>query len=523
MSRFASRYRTKKGALAAAAAVTLLLAAGCSAGTSGSSSSGGAHSTVTVAYNNTVSTLDPSQANFEQEDLVDETAYDTLVQYNAQNVLVGSLATQFSLTNGAKTIDITLRSGVHFHNGALLTAKDIAYTLDRDAKLGTGVAQYIKGYQSTTVVNDTHLVIQLSQPNSLFLPGLSIIYILNSALVQQHLGTNDGQAWLATHDAGSGPYEFAANMQPQSGTMTVDRFSGYWNYTSSRPSQVVYRLLEETSAQAAAVKSGQIDLTTALEPRDAATLTSDSSLKMLKILTPTMEEVYFNLVSGPTTNLDLRRAIQDAFDYSGGLKEIHSGQGVIANGPLPSSLPCNPGTPQYTQNLAAAKDLLAKSGYKHVTLTLNYQTYDQTQVEDATLFQSDLKQIGINVQLVPIQFPDYLSRLSNRSTIPQMMLAEDFSPMPDPGVMLVNYYTATAIGSNRTGLDDPAVDTLLNSALASTSSSAACNYYKAAEKDIYNTATQVSLYTLISPFAYSNWLQGVRYLQGGPWIPDLRV
>lgn len=522
MSRFTNTHRTKKGALAAAAVATGLLAAGCAPGTSASTSAG-TNSTVTVAYNNTVSTLDPSQANFEQQDLVDEAAYDTLVQYNAQNELAGSLATQFTLLNGAKTIDITLRSGVHFHNGALLTAKDVAYTLDRVTKLGTGVAQYIKGYQSTTVVNDTHLVIHLSQPNSLFLPGLSIIYILNSALVEQHLGTNNGQAWLATHDAGSGPYKFAASIQPQSGTMTLDRFSGYWNYSSSRPSQVVYRLLEETSAQAAAVKSGQINLTTALQPRDAATLTSDSSLKMLKIVTPTMEEVYFNLVSGPTTNLDLRRAIQDAFDYSGGLKEIHSGQGVIANGPLPNSLPCNPGTPQYSQNLTTAKELLAKSGYKNLTLTLNYQTYDQSQVEDATLFQSNMKQIGINVKLVPIQFPDYLSRLSSRSTIPQMMLAEDFSPMPNPGVMLVNYYSAAATGSNRTGLNSPAVDTLLNSALASTSSSASCNYYKAAEKDIYNTATQVSLYTLISPFAFSNSLQGVRYLQGGPWIPDLRM
>ena len=156
------------------------------------------HPTVIFAYDNTVSSIDPIGATFEQSDTTDVAVYDALVEYNQQNQLVGNLASQFSVTNGARTINITLHSGVHFHNGALLTASDVAYTLNRVAHIGTGVAQYIKYYKSTTIVNNTHLIINLSRPNSLFLGGLCLIYIVNKALVRANLGSNDGQGWLAT-------------------------------------------------------------------------------------------------------------------------------------------------------------------------------------------------------------------------------------------------------------------------------------------------------------------------------------
>ena len=55
----------------------------------------------------------------------------------------------------------------------------MAYTLDRYNKLGKGVAQFILDDEATTVKDDHNLTIKLNKPNSLFLGGLSKIYILN--------------------------------------------------------------------------------------------------------------------------------------------------------------------------------------------------------------------------------------------------------------------------------------------------------------------------------------------------------
>ena len=249
------------------------------------------HSTVVFTYNNTVSSLDPIGANFEQDDTTDVAIYDVPVEFNQQNQLVGNLATQFSETDGAKSINITLRSGVHFHNGALLTSSDVAYTLNRDSHIGTGVAQYIKYYKSTTVINSTHLVINLSQPDSLFLPGLCLIYIVNQALVQQHLGTNDGQAWLADHDAGSGPYELAPNTIPQSGTITAYRYSGYWDFSSGRPQTMVFRDIPESTSEASAVRTGEADFVGGLTVRDAKGLMNANGITVLSYLSAVQEYV----------------------------------------------------------------------------------------------------------------------------------------------------------------------------------------------------------------------------------------
>ena len=67
-----------------------------------------------------------------------------------------------------------------------------------------------------------------------------------------------------------------------------------------------------------------------------------------------------------------------------------------------------------------------------------------------------------SLELVPLAFPDWLARLSDKSQIPQMFLLGDFSQFPDPGVMLVPYYMSTSIGSNRTGYSNPKVDEILD-------------------------------------------------------------
>ena len=136
-----------------------------------------------------------------------------------------------------------------------------------------------------------------------------------------------------------------------------------------------------------------------------------------------------------------------------------------------------------------AKSILKKAGIKHLTLTLDYQTYDPQMVSDATLLVSELKQIGITLNLQTIEFPVWLSDLSNTADIPEMMLSEDTDPFPNVGVMLANYWTGAALGvSNRTGYNNPSVNSLVSAALASSSAAAACRDYERAQTIIYNDA-----------------------------------
>jgi peptide/nickel transport system substrate-binding protein len=230
-----------------------------------------ASSSIVVAYANAINTLDPQQSNYAQTNYVDSVLYEPLVTYDAQNKLEGVLATEYTLSPDATSVSITLRSGVTFHDGTPLTATDVQFSLDRYKQLGTGVASFLAGYKSTTVINPLHLTINLSAPNSLFLGDLTKLYILDAALLSKNAGSDNGQTYLATHDVGTGPFE-VTTPQNTSGDITVMRYPKYWAYSASRPSSIIFRRIDESSTEREELQAGNINLALNLSAQDASVL-----------------------------------------------------------------------------------------------------------------------------------------------------------------------------------------------------------------------------------------------------------
>jgi peptide/nickel transport system substrate-binding protein len=510
-------------AVAAAAAVLL---AGCTAGGSdgasggtSSSSSSAAAKTVVVAYQNQVTTLDPSQTSYLQVDLADAGLYDTLVTFNAAKQLEPSLATAYTYNATSTSIAVTLRSGVKFHDGTTLTAKDVKYTLDRIKTIGTGIIGQIAQYKSSTVTDSTHLVINLTEPDTTFLSELGRIYIVNSALVQQHAGSDNGQSWLLNHDAGSGPYSLKTD---QGGTFTLSRFAGYWGYTASRPQTMVLRRIDDLSTVrdelvAGTVNVGQVQASDA-KSVSAAGLTVESAGSSEII-------VWMNNAYGETKNPAVREALRLSYDYTGGLAKIRGGVGTVAAGPLPLGLSCQASLPTATQNLTEAKQVLAKAGIKNLTLTLRYQPAFSQQVQEATLLQSNLAQIGVKVNLQPIAFADYLTLLKSWKNIPELMLAQEGLPVPDPGTMLTQVYLSTSVGTNKAAYGTPATDALLNKAQADPDATSRCGLYKQAETLINQQNASMPLYTVTDQYGVSAGITGLAATTAGGStdVANLRV
>jgi peptide/nickel transport system substrate-binding protein len=352
---------------------------------------------------------------------------------------------------------------------------------------------------------------------------LSKVYILNSALMDKNAGSDDGQGYLSNHDAGSGPFVLG-NME-QNGNVTTTRYDGYWDFADGRPKTVVFRLIKETATQRDELKAGNVDVTSALGPQDLPALNGVAGITVFKNHDRSNEYVAFNMVSGPTTNPAVRKAIKLAYDYDGAMAKIYGGDAEIANGPLPTTMACHPDLPKSKRDVEAAKKTLADAGLSNLQLTMNFQTAFEYQKTEATLLQSNLKDIGITLELTPLAFPDWLARLSDRNQIPQMFLLGDFAQFPDPGVMLVPYYASTSIGSNRTGYSNPKVDELLSKALSTGDATEQCNAYTEAQKLIDDDAPILSMYTRFSSYGYRQNVGGfhVAYAGNGPWVPDLRV
>ncbi|BDZ51338.1 hypothetical protein GCM10025867_35790 [Frondihabitans sucicola] len=249
------RHRARLTAATGAGVALAILLAGCSGSDPNAGSA--ASTKLVVAYRNEVTTIDPARADYVQTDTVDQALYDTLVTYDASGTLVSSLATKFRYNSSVDAISVTLKSGVRFHDGSALTATDVKASLDRYKALGVGIDGQIPSYASTDVVNAHQVTIHLSKPDALFLGALSRIYILNSALVAKHEGTDQGQSWLLSHDAGSGPYTLGS---VSSGTYTLPRFSDYWTFDSARPKTLTLRRIDDTSTTKQEIVAGNVDV-----------------------------------------------------------------------------------------------------------------------------------------------------------------------------------------------------------------------------------------------------------------------
>ena len=479
-----------------------LVAAGCTA--AGTSPGGQADAVIVYGHKGQVPTIDPAHADYSQTDDADRILYDTLVDYNPRGQLVGGLASHFAYTKDVRSISLTLRDDVKFHDGAALTARDVKYTLDRNRKIGQGIETMMTSYRSTKVINDHQLSIRLKAPDALFLGALSRIYIVNSTLVREHAGSDHGQQWLASNEAGSGPYVLKS-LEPS--RIEALRYDGYWNFRPGRPDRFVEMQVDEPAARRDGLTSGRLSAAD-LDVHDLEAA-QNAGLRIYRSTGNGLMSVYFNTSYGITTEPALRKAISLAFDYRNALDQIELGAGRLADGPLPPNLACRPDLPTVRQDRAKAKNLLATAGIKNPELTLRFQPAFSDQVQVATLLQSNLAEIGIKLKLQPITFPAYLTTLGDWKKIPEMMIATESPAYPDPGVMLVQSYDSRAVGTNKTAYKNPAVDQLLHRAATTAEPQRRCSLYRRAQKIVNDDQAVMPMIHLLGAMGYSKNLIGI--------------
>jgi len=476
------RRRTRPALAVGAVLAATALLAGCTAG--GGGASGAARDrTLVIAENEPPATFDPVQADNSTVDEVVIPAYDTLVAYDENAELQGELATDYTVSDDGLTIDLTLRDDVTFHDGAELTADDVVYTMDRIASLGIGVASLLSSYESAEAVSDTEVRVTLSQPDAPFLAALTRVYILNSALVEENAGDDQGQAWLATNDAGSGPYTVVDYTPNQ--VARFEQYPDYWGGFDGQAEAVQIRYITEAATQASALRSGDVDLAMDIAPADRAGFDGDG---FVTDSSPTNVVLYsfFNQQDPVTSNPALREAVAYAYDYEQHVEEILLGDGSAVNGPVPSGMQCaatdDIGQPVF--DLDRARSVVEDNGLDGTTVSMVYLEATTEMEQAATLLQSNLADIGITLELQAVTYPQFVELYASDETRPQMGMIYAFPAFPDTSAIMYQLYDSAFIGTgqNWAAYSNPEVDSLVEAAQVETDQSVRCQQYQDAEK-----------------------------------------
>jgi ABC-type transport system substrate-binding protein len=251
-----------------------------------------------------------------------------------------------------------LRQGVKFHNGAPLTSKDVAFSIEkmRDEKGGSLQAPNFKDVTEVQTPDDQTVVFVTKQPLAIFLDRLENRFILSKVA-----GDKFGDQ-LYQNPIGTGPYKFVSYQR--GGNMVFTRNDDYWGGKAAIK-EVVFRKVTEEAARLAALESGQADFINNVPVHEVARFQKHPRARIDRLEGLRMFLLAMNVAHKPFDNKLVRQAVNYSVDAPAIVKNIFDGIGYPLNGPVGSNvIGADPKHKRYPYDPKKARELLAQAGYK---------------------------------------------------------------------------------------------------------------------------------------------------------------
>lgn len=403
--------------------------------------------------------------------------FEGLYTFNAANEPVGLLASGETISEDGKTITITLREGVMFHNGEEMTSADVVASLNRWGEHGARGGLIFANVANVEATGDYEVTITL---NSAFGPWKNLMAFINGgpAIHPASIMESAGKEPIAPENyIGTGPYMFS-EWQPNRHVELV-RFDGYSSPDGAADGYGGARVAEfdtlrfipvpDVGTRVSGLKAGDYDYAESIPGDLYAGLDSDPEVTTILNGGPIFGLVFMNSKAGPLQdNFALRRAIQTALNKTPALQVAIGPEGLWrANG---SFLPN--GNVWYTESgvenfsmgdADLARSMAEAAGYTGDPIKFMVSTNYPFHYDKAIVYTKQLAQAGFNIDL---QVYDWATLIEKRAQPDQWdLFFTHHGFVPDPiliSVMNDNYpgwWTTSekaALKASFTGSSDPA-------------------------------------------------------------------
>jgi peptide/nickel transport system substrate-binding protein len=406
-----------------------------------------------------------------------------LIHINRSTQLTESaLAKSWKISSDGLQYTLTLRQGLRFSDGHPLDADDVLFTfrvyLDENIH-ATQRDLLIVGGKPITVrkVDAQTLVFQFAKPYGVeerLFDGIAILprHLLEKAYQEGKLG----QLWTPSTPpnewAGLGPFrlkEYAAGQK-----LVLERNPHYWKSDTKGNrlpylDELVFLFVPSADAQVLRFQSGETDIITSLGADNFSVLSRQQRGYTMADAGPGLEFnfLFFNLndlgeKSAPEMarkqkwfrEVRFRQAISAAVDRDAIVRLVYQGRGAALWGPVTpgdrrwvdASIPHPP------RSLERARALLKEAGFswstapdgnsvlidsdgKPVEFSILTSSSNADRTKMATLLQDDLKQLGMRVQVVPLEFRSLIDRVTQTRQYDACILGlASFDTDPNPNL-----------------------------------------------------------------------------------------
>ncbi len=245
--------------------------------------------------------------------------HDSLLHVGRNGQPEGLLATRWA--NDGLEWRFQLREGVVFHDGSAMTADDVVFSLNRilDPQfegIGISLRPFIS---SVEAIGEYEVSLTTTAVDPLLPYRLANYWVNIMPRAGVEAATSES---LQSKPIGAGPYkvvEFGLDR------LVLERHSEYWGGVPAA-SEVILRLIPEDAIRVGALQSGEVDLITNVPVDQLDILDAAANLKVASAPLFNFISALFNTSSGPTANVDVRRALALAIDRELIANELFGGR-----------------------------------------------------------------------------------------------------------------------------------------------------------------------------------------------------
>lgn len=332
----------------------------------------------------------------------------TLARYDSTLVPQPYLARQWTWSADRKTLVFRLHGGVRWDDGALTTARDVAWTLSAARDPATGYPR-LNDFAEVAFVNDPNdstVVVRFNRTQDAFPDVLTDLAILPAHLLDSLPRAELRRAAWNEHPVGNGPFHFVVH---EPGRRWVFAANADFPAALGGPpalERFMVVVVDEPTTKLAALTAGEVDFA-GIQPAHASFVRQNPALTVLDYPLILPYGIVFNTRRPPFDDARIRLAVALAIDRHEIVDGYLYGFGSVADGPVPR------GVPGYAvvRPVPVAPDSARRLvGDRRISFELLTVGSGEAALEQ--MIQARLAAVGFDVAIRQLELTAFLARVS---------------------------------------------------------------------------------------------------------------
>ena len=326
------------------------------------------------------------------------------------------LCEEYIISTDGKKYTFILKDNLKWHDGVVLTANDVVWSIETYLKVQEtngfvkkglqeiqGVEQFEKGisnYVNGISVRGREITIVLKEENPAFLAAIAQFAILPKHCLEEVPIEEFTTCDFWTMPIGSGPYKIINNVDNKDAVLVVNP-----DYSGRIPDikQIRYKVLKNPTMDS-------FDVTISSDPVTVNNFDKNPRYEVIKTNNLYYRYLIFNLDGrtgeneGLLQSAKIRKALMLAIDKEGILEEIYGGAALLIDGGIPEYDSWYVAKTDTSYNPVLAKQILREEGYDFSkTLVLTRYSMDGLSEKLLQRIAECWEEIGISVEIIPIE------------------------------------------------------------------------------------------------------------------------